>query len=486
MPTKLTVGILIALIIGHIVLASSYALVTPYRQAGALIGLGRPQKVQDIGAPDERQHVNYVKHLLSGRGFPVFSPKDPNLYETYQSHQPPLYYVLAAGWCKLTGTTNPENRDSGIALRFLNVLIGGGTVAGVFFLAFWGLKNPEVALTAAAFAAFLPMFTALSGAVSNDPLLILLCTWVLAITARCLREAWTWKLAALIGVLSGLAFLTKTTALALAPVLLLAAFLPQERDITPDTADDKMLDALGKFDGMRKKKPAFLMVLVAGAIAVVLAAPWWVRNQRLYHDPFAITAFSQAFKGSAQKADIVAVIHTQDPDGSAELTYWKDWVGWWTSRSFFGVFGYMDIWLNERGTSFTGVSQRGAAPNTLYRLLLAVTVLCVLGWIIAMSKEEWHDTRSVQIVNAAFCVVILGLFLRFNMQYFQAQARYLLPALGPIACGIAIGAWQLLGKWQKFALPAVALIFLTVNIYALTKLPDAFSERIEIGKRLQP
>jgi len=141
--------------------------------------------------------------------------------------------------------------------------------------------------------------------------------------------------------------------------------------------------------------------------------------------------------------------------------------------------------MNERGTSFTGTSERGAAPNTLYRLLLAFSVLCVIGWIWAMTKEEWSDTRSVQIDNAAFCVIVLLLFLKFNMQYFQAQARYLFPALGPISCGIAIGLWQLMGKAQKFALPLVVVLFLGVNTYALSKLPDAFSQRVEALKRIQ-
>ncbi len=484
MSRNLTLALLIALIFGHIVLAANYAAVTPYRQAGALLGLGKPQKIQDIGAPDERQHVNYVNHLLAGKGFPVFSPTDPNLYETYQSHQPPAFYVLATGWCKLMGVSDLTQKGDGLKLRALNVILGAGTVAGVFFLAFWGFRNPEVALAAAAFASFLPMFTALSGAVSNDPLLILLCTWTLATTALCLREEWSWKRIAVIGVLAGLAMLTKTTALSLAPVLLLAAFLPQEQDLPSEQGTDSILVAVEKLEKRRPKQPAFRMILAAGAIAMVIVAPWWFRNQTLYKDPLAIKAFNSAFKGSAQKSDLVAGIEATDPGSSGEMTYWKDWVGWWTSRSFFGVFGYMDIWMNERGTSFTGVSAKGAAPNTLYRMLLAVTVLCVLGWIIALTKEEWKETKSVQIVNAAFCVIVLLLFLRFNMQYFQAQARYLLPALGPIACGLAIGAWQLLGKFQRFAFPALALVFLGTNIFALSQIPDAFAQRIEAGNRL--
>ena len=486
MSRNVTLTILIGIIVAHILLAANYAGVTPYRQAGALIGLGRPQKSLDIGAPDERQHVNYVKHLLAGKGFPVFKPTDPNLYETYQSHQPPAYYLLAAAWSKVTGISNLDAKDDGLRLRALNVVLGAATVAGVFFLAFWGFRNSEVALAAAAFTAFLPMFTALSGAVSNDPLLICLCTWVLAVTALCLREAWTFPRIVVIGILTGLALLTKTTALALVPILVLATFLPQEVDpeyVRPE--GESLSISLDKVMGQRRKKPAFAMMLVAAVITLGMISPWWVRNQSLYKDPFAIKAFNDAFKGSAQKSDITAAIQAENPDSSPEITYWTNWVGWWTARSFFGVFGYMDIWMNERGTSFTGVSKSGPAPNTLYRLLLAVTVLCVLGWVLAISKDEWKETRSVQILNAAFSIIVLLLFLRFNMQYFQAQARYLLPAIGPISCGVAIGAWQWFGKYQRFALPALATLFFGVNVYAVSQLPEAFAKRIEAANHIE-
>ena len=472
MNRNTTLGILIAIVVTHIVLAVSYATMTPYRQAGALIGLGKPRKVIDIGAPDERQHVNYVIHLLEGKGFPVFNPNDPNLGETYQSHQPPAYYVAAAGWSKLLGVSDLTKRDDGIKLRLLNVLIGAGTVLGSFFLAFWGFRNSDIALCAAALTGFLPMFCALAGAASNDPLLILLCTWVMALTVRSMRDGWFPRQTILIGLLTGIALLTKTTALALVPMLLLAVFLARKFPAEQNIEDSK-------------KVPTPSMVLAAAVLALVLVGPWWARNQSLYHDPFAIKAFNDAFKGSAQKSQIVAEIEATDPGGSAEMTYWKDWVGWWTSRSFFGVFGYMDIWMNERGTAFTGVSSRGAAPNTLYRMLLAFTALCFMGWVLAFGKPELKDDRPIQMLNATFFAIVLILFLRFNMQYFQAQARYLLPAIGPIACGFGVGLGQLMSKYRSAALPLLMVVFLGVNAYSVSMLPDEFAKRIEAANHIQ-
>ena len=97
MPRWLPLGLIL---FTFAVLASWYATTTPYRQPGHLMNQrgpdGRPAQIPDIGAPDDRQHANYIHHLLNTNSFPVLRPDSPDLGETYQSHQPPLYYLLAA------------------------------------------------------------------------------------------------------------------------------------------------------------------------------------------------------------------------------------------------------------------------------------------------------------------------------------------------------------------------------------------------------
>ncbi len=95
---------LVALGLLHIGLSLWFASITPYRTAGTLGHMPIP----DVGAPDERQHANYIQGLLSGEGFPVLDigrmQTDPDYRrERYENHQPPLYYIAAAAWCKVTG-----------------------------------------------------------------------------------------------------------------------------------------------------------------------------------------------------------------------------------------------------------------------------------------------------------------------------------------------------------------------------------------------
>jgi len=433
-----TLVILLALV--HIVFAGYFASQTPYRQAGILLGQrspeGGPAQVPDVGAPDERQHANYVQHVLDGRGFPKLDPKDPALGENYQSHQPPLYYILASGFAKLTGVGSVDE-PSGRNLRFLNVLIGAGTVAGAFFLALWGLRDRAAAFCAGLFVALLPMNLALSGAISNDPLLYLICTWTLALVAKALRDGWTSSLAAGVGVLAGLALITKTTGIALFPVLLLAALIPQ---VT---------------------KPTGKQIALAVVPALLIPLPWLFRNQSLYGDPLAISAFNQAFVNSPQAKVFI--------DGFGQTVYWTEWVGWWTARSYVGTFGYMDIFLNETG-------RPASKPETFYRLVVAAFALCGLAWVLLSGREKWKDAKPVQLVNLAFFGIVMILFLRFNMQYFQGQARYLFPAIAPVAAGMGLVIAS--AKNRKASVATFGLAMLALAIYAASVLPAEFAKRV--------
>jgi 4-amino-4-deoxy-L-arabinose transferase-like glycosyltransferase len=442
MSHKATIPILLALIAAHAILAIAYAVQTPYRTGGVVNGA----YAKDIGAPDERQHANYIDRLLHGKGLPVFNPKDQDLYESYQSHQPPAYYALAALWSKVVEVPGVQVRRDGLMLRSINALIGAATIAGVFFLALWGYHRESVALTAAAIAALLPMHAALSGAISNDPLLICLCTWTLAVTALATRTGWTTKRAVAVGLLAGFALLTKTTAVALLPALLLAAFIA---------------------------KPKAKYVLTTLGLVLLLAGPWWVRNQMLYGDPLAIGAFNEAFVGSPTRAFFIEqVIPQVSPDKSPALSYWTDWVGFWTARSFLGVFGYMDIWLTQSGGASGKLDE-----NRLYWVAIAVFLVGFVGWVVSWRDSHLERARKVRFVNLLFFVLVVAFFLRFNVQYFQAQARYIFPAIGPIACGLAIGYHELAKKRRLVPLACIATFLLVVNVFALVRLGPQFEAR---------
>jgi 4-amino-4-deoxy-L-arabinose transferase-like glycosyltransferase len=419
-------AVLVAL---HFVLGLAYAFQTPYHAKG-LYAMGGLQKIPDIGAPDELEHVDYIKFILAGKGLPVLDPQNPNGGAGYQSHQPPFFYGLETLIAKLTGQSDLDTKTAGLILRSFNVIIGCVNVIGVFFLGFWGFGRKEVGLAAAAFVALLPMNLALSGAVSNDPLLFALCTWTLAVASLASNQGWTLKRGIIVGVLIGLACLTKTTAVALIPAVLIGAYYS-------------------------KPKPSAKVVWAAAAIVLVMAAPWWLRNQSLYGDPFAMKAFNAAFVNSPTRASL-----HWDWGRYLSMEFDLTW------RSFIGFFGYMDIPLPQ------GVAAAAA-------LVLAIMAV---GGVLALRKPESASGKTTAIMNTAFiCLVILS-YVSFNIKYFQAQARYLFPAIGPICVGFGLGlVYYAKDRWkQSFIAWITVLTFL--NLWIVTQLlPEQFGMRLIIG-----
>lgn len=429
MQAKVGLGVIAVL---FVVLCALFVDATPYRKAGVLMRQGRAT-AKDIGAPDERQHANYIARLMQGKGLPVLDPNDPNLYENYQAHQPPLYYILGAGFARIVGA-NPET-ESGIRLRWLNVLIGLITLYGLFRFAQIAFEDEAVGLAAAAFMAALPMSVALHSAVSNDPLLFCLCTWAMVGLAKVVRQPADRAGYLVYALSAGLAMYTKSSAIMLLPVGALAGFLA---------------------GGERR----WLRSVALGAIPLLLATPWLVRNATLYGDPLGQTVFTRAFQGSPQASDFISELGAS--------TYWFNWVGWTTARSMVGVFGYMDIYTLE----VSGAK----ASDTYYRLAIALLLgLAVFGAFTALRTQE--QDRRLHGLNLALGFVAFVLFIRFNAQYYQAQARYLLPALPAIASAVAFGATSLLKRKREYAWVALLAVLTLFSWLSYQTLGPAFEIR---------
>ena len=421
----------------HMALAIAYAFIAPYKTPGLSNGVSLP----DLGAPDEFAHANFVRHFAREHTLPIYGPKNPLMMEEYENHQPPLFYIIDGLWANLLGVSNFEAQGSGVQLRLINSLFGAATVAGVYFLGVYtlGRSRERLALVAAGITALLPMMAAMSGSLSNDPLLFALCTWCLALLARALTDGWTRKLALGIGVLAGLALLTKLTAYALLPVLLLALILRFPKGTAPNPGRTALIVGL---------------VLV---VPVLIALPWWLRNQSVYGHPLALNVFAEV---SPRTVNLDQILH----DGHARLR-WAYVFGAGSLLSFIGVFGYMDIHL----------------PNEFYFPLIAVLLLSFLAGLFA-PKELKVGTRGVWWVLGVFTLLVCLGYLQYNLYQVQPQARYVMLAIGPIALYMALGMRRLFKSKASVVAGVVLFGLLLANLYAVAILPGEFSKRIEALK----
>lgn len=196
---------------------------------------------------DSGDYVRHAQSIAAGDGFPdsIFTSS-----ESPSAFRPPLYPYLLGGVYAVFGDGAGET-----AGRIVGALLGVLVVYLVFLIgrAIWGIR---VGLWAAALAAVLPPLAFLNEALISEPLFLATELGVIlaALTAR--REGGDWRLAALTGLLCGLAALTRSNGILLVIPAAIAVWV-------------------GRPWLSRQALAPPLAVIVAAALTVL---PWTVRN----------------------------------------------------------------------------------------------------------------------------------------------------------------------------------------------------------------
>jgi hypothetical protein len=393
-------------------------------------------------APDEGAHLEYARYLLDKNSLPVFEARGAN-FPGYEFHQPPLYY----GLCALAGRVL-QPQDLPFAARFISLVCGALTL--VFLWHSLRLLFPDdrvLAPLATGFAALWPLHIGVGASAGNDALVGLMCAGIFWSVARLAARAQKEKNAArdvvLIGVFFGLGMLTKSSCLPVGLAGLGAAMHLARRQSTP-------------FASLRA-------ALIVSGVALLICGAWLARNTMLYGDPLAARIFDEAFKNSSPRpADLMAAT------GVSLFEYCRAYflILFATCWGFFGGPNTAIKVLNPFG--------RGVAPAAFQALplmlaCLAATVLAIWGCF----KEKFDGTNAQGATQriallwwgVGLLLVCAALF-RFNLIQFQAQARYLHPALLPMALVSALGWKGVLGSRRAllgfFVVFSVTLILITL------------------------
>lgn len=400
-------GILLLVIIGtHLLLAGFYWAHTPF---GA--------------SPDEGAHARYVETLAKDRTLPIFRASDR---ENYESHQPPLHYAMAVPLHLLGEASGLEN--PGELVRLLSMLIGAASIFVIYraVIAAFPARR-DVALACAGFAALLPTHVMLSSSVSNDPLMELVFGLTLMLLALMLQIGLSWPRTLWLGVVLGAGLLTKSTCALLFPISLIAFVLLWRRKVAPGTA-------------------AAAHCSVAVVMGLAVGGWWFVRNHMLYGDPLGVSLFRAGFQ------------HTATPQFWLSQGWtWSGYfglVGVWTFASFWGVFGHMNVFM----------------PWPTYALLAVLWVVSLIGALRAgfrLSRES-SDIGNVLIIYLSTVILVASAFVQFNLHFFQAQGRYLYPAMIPMAVFWVLGIQASLPARFRAMWPCVAVgVVVIVQVVAL-------------------
>jgi 4-amino-4-deoxy-L-arabinose transferase-like glycosyltransferase len=398
-------------------------------------------RTPDWQTPDEPAHYNYVRQIVDEGKLPTLSLGDWNQpyqnaltaynfapaltgctdppegipcpgLETveYEDHQPPLYYLLQAPVYALT--------DGDLtAMRMLSALLGAGVVLCTWAVLWVVLPRwPYLALTGAGFVAFLPQHLAILGSVSNDALAELVVGLTLLATVVYLGNSSTFTpdsaypqpnyiSPAALGVLVGVALITKTTIYFLAGIAVLAVLLRWRRERWSWRITARHLAA----------------VVVP---ALLIGGVWWARNVTVYG--------GTDFTGLARHdAVTVGQLRTEDyidqQLGGSMREYLKNFVQT-TFHSFWGQFGWMALPM----------------PTHVYRVFLLLTVVVLSGaflfvWRRGGPRKLLPPQQDALIIFAAVGILVIAAYVLYNRDFVQFQGRYLYPALIPLAFLVATG-----------------------------------------------
>ncbi len=451
-----------------VLLGFTYALVTPAFEAS-----------------DELWHYPMIQHLADGNPLPVqvFDPAQAGPWNQ-EASQPPLYYYLGAAltfWIDQSdmpivrrlnphvdnGVITPDGNNNlavhdpalnpwaGTLLavrvvRLFSVLLSAATVYLTYRIAGETAPGrPEIALGAAAVNAFLPMFLFISGAVNNDNLAVPLASLALLLLIRVVTRRrldyfpvrWTeW---ALIGVVIGLATLTKEGTLGLIPM----AF------------GTIVVAAWQRLAAERGQWRAPLVGMASAALwvmlPVLLIAGWWYyRNIVLYGDWLGWSAF-------------IAVLGERGhPASLAQL--WGERRGF--LMSFWGLFGGVNIPM----------------ASWVYTLLNGVLVLSVAGFVLYFGRltlaelrrrradDELWFYRLLRIVERHFGLIVNLLFaaavvyglIQWATTTWSSQGRLVFTAISSLSTLMALG----LAGWLPRRPAAAVLGALGLFLFAVAAL----------------
>ncbi len=415
-------------------------------------------------APDEPAHYLRVRRLAE----PGFSPpqypeplrivwSERYLYSFYQNAQPPLYYLAAAavlkGIHRIADPPPPEvlfppvrpdfgNRKSlflrppaGLrerlsaaysvfGLRVFSWLLGALTVFLIYRIGrVVAPGEPAVALGAGGFAACLPQFNYISGAIGNDPAAALLgAGTLLYLAGRAGKERTVGARYYLgLGCLLALGLLTKFNLVFLLPTALIFIFL-KARDP-------------GRSIGGWAALALTAAPLVLLGLAAVLLIPGEVSHQ-------ARILFFRFFRVTPELLTGVRIRYM------ISTVY----------RSFFALFGWMSL----------------PVSGWLYLAWGLPAAAALAGWIRRPDGESFRLEESLRrpalLLAAAAVILFLGV-VKNNLLVPQSQGRFLFPALGAIAVLFSAGYCRLFpARYRLPAVWALLTVLASLNLVAFFQL----------------
>ena len=424
----------------------------------ALLGIAYSVVVPLFEASDEVWHYPMVKYIADHWDLPVMDPNSGGPWRQ-EGGQPPLYYALGAVLTFWIDTSDMDpvrhlnpHVDAGAAMpdgninlvvhnpdleqfpwrgtvlavhlvRLLSVLMGTVSVYFTYRIAREVVRHDSILpVAAAAVHAFTPMFVFISGSVNNDNLVVMLCglgLWMILRLAK--EEQWSTRHALVrylaLGVVLGLAALSKTSALGLTVVTAVAVAMRAVR---------------------RRSWREFFLGGLATLLPFLAVVGWWyLRNLRLYGDLTGLGVFTQV-SGSVRPvpADLVQL---------------------WRERYSF-LAGY---WGNFGGLNVP-------MPAWAYGLLNAFLVLSSLGLLFCLLRPPVPLSLRSLSLSLLWAALVFLPWVGWSRVTWSSQGRLVFPAISVWSLLLVLGLYSLTSHASRLArraprvMPVIAYLYLVL------------------------
>lgn len=423
------------------------------------LGLTYGMIVPPFEGLDEPGHFEVVRYIAENDRLPVLGQEEePYLYRQ-EAAQPPLYYLLSAGWVRLL---NLHADDALAYIRFKPRVFCGpnapalydnravfyhnphreafpwqGTLRMLHLLRIWSAllqaitvgmtyilsrrlfpEKPAIALMGTAIVAFNPQFLFTVGGVTNDNLVTPLTTVGLYLILRIWADGLSIRRSVLIGLIAGLAGLSKLSGWLLLP---LAAGV-----IAGYTFRNSLL---------RESLPRLLFHGVLIGVTALAISGWWLwRNWQLYGDPTALSPM----------LDIVG-------------------------RRMGRVFPLQESRIMF--LSFWGQIPCAFYPSAFYVPFALLTTAGLVGLIVAWHRSPSQERQAILTLAGWSLLVLVG-WMRWDMMTYAGGGRLLFPALPAIATLMALGIYHLVR--HRIVAPLTVILTVIMAWWAVARILPAF------------
>ncbi|MDE6749679.1 MAG: hypothetical protein K2K21_11565 [Lachnospiraceae bacterium] len=397
-------------------------------------------------APDEVMRYDVSAYILEHHRLPAGSDEEiiNELWGFSYAFTPYLPSILAAGIMAIVSVFSSNAVVMVIASRFVNVLAATGCVWLGFKIGEKLFTKDESRFLYSVFIGFLPQIVFLAAYLNNDTFAVFTSMLILLGWLYGKEQHWSYKSCLFLGFAISLCALTYYNAYAWIVCSILYYF--------GTVIQDKNIE--------NKRKYAIVHGSVIALTVLVLAGWFFIRNAVLYDGDFlgvnAQKACGEIYAVEALKPSN-RVTYANEGKTIWNMLMETEWISY-SVKSFFACFGALDIWVSAKYYICYGV------------------LMCVAGagFVYGCLKRKGRSENRLLYICCALCMVIPVILSAYNSYSsdYQAQGRYLMPALPALMLCVAKGYQQIddiLGKRRQYAAIAVCALWLFCFIMIFVK-----------------